>query len=600
MLNNTSFVYAAPIFQQEDYLLTQCEEISDTMLREDINRIMQEFFADEAQFDFKATVDRQWRTLNIDSTIDSEIDRAVDIVNNDAGWVNRFKSSWVPSKAEELTNKITDIAFNSKTLNRKLERLSQNMADELANKLELVSAESSAYAMDCLQRFVGNQYSYTFVEEFAKKIENSVPDPNQSLASFTPDTATFMKTHKFAFGGAAVFAVTTVTKRLINKHIIERVTQQVISRITGRLGTSVIPVIGEIVGGALIVGDVVNSFGGALPQIQESLKAEEVKETFRQEIASKIEEELRNESSQIAREVTTDIYGEWLDFQKDYRETLSLLGELPEFKNIFDKTTDKSKIYSLVGISLNNMGRSQLVGSIQDGSFERSLSLPEITYKILETSHSLSLLEEWTNLAGSQIDEVVSLELYKHLSPQELDRQLLKEILSLKDSSTISKLSLLDIDSIRKLLMISQPNLLGVADRLTAEDLRRLADHLGELEQSQVNQLVRFLIDKDSSVIKNKKVMTHIIQSRNINAALEFWERQTSLVSLVRDTLNLFTGAISWGLFTDKFGIPIPLMVVFISLPIFLLLMTATWIYRQWLKISQTKDLSETIQNQES
>ncbi len=433
MLSSTSPIYAAPISQEADYLLPQCKEINDTVLRADLdlNLIMQEFFADKANFDFQAAVDRQWRTLNIDSTIDSEIDRAVDLVNSDAGWGNRFKSSWLPSEAEELTNKVTEIAFSSKALNRKLERLSQNMADDLANQLELVSAQSSAYAMDCLQSFIGNQYSHTFVEEFGKKIENSVPDPSQSVASFTPDTATFIKTHKFAFGSAGVLLATAATKRIITKSIIERVTQQVIGRIAGRLGTNVIPFVGEIVGGVLLAGDVIKSFDGALPQIQKSLKADEVQQTFRQKIASRVEEELRNESSQIAREVATNVYAEWLDFQKDYRETLSLLGEVPEFKNIFDRTSDKTKIYSLIGFSLNNMGRSQLVAAIEDRSFERSLSLPETTYKMLETTSSFPILVEWTDLAGSQIEDIVSLELYKHLSPQELDRQLLKEILDI-------------------------------------------------------------------------------------------------------------------------------------------------------------------------
>ncbi|MGV2826977.1 hypothetical protein [Myxosarcina sp. GI1(2024)] len=143
--------------------------------------------------------------------------------------------------------------------------------------------------------------------------------------------------------------------------------------------------------------------------------------------------------------------------------------------------------------------------------------------------------------------------------------------------------------------MISQQNLLNLADRLSAEDLRRLAGYLGELKQSQVNQLMRLLLNDDPSVIKNNDLIAHIIQSRNISAATEFWEAPANLFSLVKGTWNLYTGAIFWRLFIDKFGLSIPTMVIFISFPIFLLLGAAIWFSRQWSEISQKKDFSETI-----
>ncbi len=85
----------------------------------------------------------------------------------------------------------------------------------------------------------------------------------------------------------------------------------------------------------------------------------------------------------------------------------------------------------LLDTTLNSTGRSQLVTSIQDGRFEQALSLPEISYKILENTHSLPRMVEWANLAGNQIKDVVELEIYKNLSPQDLDRQLVIEIISL-------------------------------------------------------------------------------------------------------------------------------------------------------------------------
>lgn len=590
ILSNVNIAYAAPTSQQGRDLLNQCEEISDSRLRSDINNIIQEFFANEANFDFQTTVNRQWRTLNIDSTINHEIDKAVDYVNSDLGLVERFKSSWSPSKAKELAYEVTDIAFNSNELNRKLDLLSQNMSDELATQLELISARSSVYAIDCFQTFIGNKYSSIFVEEFARKIDASPPDIQQPLGDHNDnDLGLLRKKHDFELKG--------IVATIIAKPIAKKIAQQTANRLFGRLASGFIP-IANIVSAALIGIDIVDSLKGTLPEIQKSLKKEEIKQTFRREIITNTEEELRNGSSQIASAIASDIYAEWLDFKSDYSETLDLIGELPEFKKIFERTANKSKIYSLVGISLNNMGRNQLVEAIQDGSFENSLSLPEFTYKIIENSNNLSVLEDWNKLAGSKLEEVVNLGIYKHLSPRELDRQTLKEILSLKDVSIISKLSLLEVNSIHELLKISQPNLLNIANRLSAEDLRRLADYLSELKPNQVNQLVRFLLDGDSSVIKNSDVMTYILQSRDLHTAIRFWEEPASMFS-PKNIWNLYTGKVSFNLFMEKFGVGVSIMFLFIGLPLILLSIIGILLFRIRTKITNQEN-TPLIENKES
>lgn len=578
---NTTSVYAAPISQGLDYALPQCEEINEAQLRIELNRLIQELLANETEVDFEAIVNRYWYSSNFSLVIDSEIDNAVIQVDNDAGWKNKFKSSWVPSKAEELAIDVAEIAFNSPVFKNELVRLSNNVAQELADKLEIASAKSSSYAVDCLQKFLNHQYSQTFVDIFSKKTQTSAPSP-EKLGSLRPDTAQYINNHKFGIAGSAVL-VTAITAR-IKRQVADRILQQVLERIFGRLG-KFIPVIGTIIGIAFLAKDLINSFDGALPEIQKSLKSLDIKKTLRQEIVKTLEQEVRSESVQIAREISNDIYAEWLDFQKDYRDALSLAGELPEFKEILSKTADLSKISSLVGIALNNMGRSQLVKSVQDGTFERALSLPEVSFKILETTPSLSTVVAWTDLAGNQIDDVVKLGLYKHLVPQDLDRRLLIEILSVGDAVTISKLSLLDVDSIRELLTISKQNLLSLSSHLSVDDLKRLAGYLEKLEQPQVNQLVRFLINDDPSIIKNSAVMTHIIQSHDINAAIEFWDAPKSPVLALDGMLKILTGAIYWKLVAGKYGIPI--LSLFIALPLLLFLVLTLWLHNRWMKLKQ-------------
>lgn len=397
-----------------------------------------------------------------------------------------------------------------------------------------------------------------------------------------------------------VAVITARIRKKVVDTIVNRVFQQVGERLLGRIGSSMIPFAGEIIGGVLITSDLIKSFDGALPEIQRTLKTPEIKQAIQTEIASTIEQEISSETSQLSREISNELYAVWLDFQKDYRETLSLAEELPEFKTILskEKEFDLPKISLLVGVALNNMGRSQLIAAIKDGTFERVLSLPEISYKILETTHDFSSLVAWTDLAGKYIEDVVNLELYKQLSPQDLDRQLLIELLDLKDPLTISKLSLLDIGSIRQLLSLSKPNLVGLSKQLSSEDFQRLASYLGELTQLEKNQLVMFLINDDPLIVRNVNVMAHIVQSRNIAGAIQFWESEKNSFSLLLDgTSKVLSGAISWRLIADKFGIPATLL--FIAVPIVLLIcLLATagiWIYRQLMKIKKAqKILSES------
>lgn len=149
------------------------------------------------------------------------------------------------------------------------------------------------------------------------------------------------------------------------------------------------------------------------------------------------------------------------------------------------------------------------------------------------------------------------------------------DILETKDSSTISKITLLNTDSIRSLLSIPKKNLLSLSVYLSASDLERLTGYLKELKQPQTNQLVKFLINEDPSIIKNTSVMAHIVKSGSINAAIEFWDAQKNKFLIFDGTFKLLTGAISWELMADKFGvIPMTLLsalfIVLILLPLLL------------------------------
>jgi hypothetical protein len=179
-------------------------------------------------------------------------------------------------------------------------------------------------------------------------------------------------------------------------------------------------------------------------------------------------------------------------------------------------------------------------------------------------------LIQWVDLAGDKLTEVVSTDLYKHISPEDIDRQLLIDILSIRDPATIGKLALLDVGSVRSLLKISKQNLIELASKLPPTGLQQVASYFDELDQLEINRIVKFLLDEK---MPDNSVVSHIVKSRNIATAINFWKQPT----LFNGILSLLTGDIYWKLFADKYGLLILLPLGLFALPI---LLFTLWYYR--------------------
>lgn len=588
---NTSSVYATPLYQNLDYTPPQCKGLNEDTFRVDLTRIVEDFFINEAATtDIQSIVDRKWLLLRIDGVIDSEVDKAVKRVKNNTGYWGRFTSNWSSGQAEKLVQDIAEMAFSNSTyFKSSLQELSESVSQELSHKLETTFVKSSSYAMDCLQQFIGDEYSQTAVNVFGTYLKDSTQDFDGYKINYQPETLAFLKAHKSGFGGASYLLIKNVVAKRLFTEIENRIVRQVAARISERIAGGLIPLVDFLV---LLqtVADFINP-DATLNQIQESLKKPEIKQNFRTEIVDSVEKQLSVQSPEIASLISSAVYDQWKGFIDDSGFTLSLAKELPELNNILE-TNDLAKVSKLVKVLEDNLGLNAVKESIQDGSFEKLLALPERSYRILNRRDSSpTLLLKWADLAGTQIEDVVTLELYRHFSPDELDRQLLADILALKDNSTISKLSLLEIDAIHNLFLISKENLILVATHLSSQDLSQLAEYLGELDSQQIDRLLR-LINENSLVIKNPSAIEHILQSQDFNAALQAWKKVPSVFSFIGDVSSIFTNSISWRLLLDKYGLPAFFLIV--CIPTLLILAIATWFYRQWLEILQKqKSLGE-------
>ena len=562
---NWATVYAsAPLQIVQDPTLQQCNVVAEDTLQDELNRVTQQVFTKAlADVDIDTIVAAQWNELDVDRVMDSEVDRAVAHVKSEKDLLSKFLSSWSADKAQELTREVASQAFQSEAFRGKIDALSAAVADELSHKIATMSAESVSAAFFCLQTFIQGNYAKVLVSAFEQEVQTATAKA-QFAASGDVDSniLAIIGQHKTALGGLGVIVAAQVTRRImvgIGETIADRVAGQIVTRVLGRIGTDVIPLVGWLIGAGLIVYDIYNSMDGALPQIQESLKSPDVKAGIRDEIVGSIKPELEHELPQIARNIANDLFSEWRNVKKNIRQVLDLATANPGFKTILDRmhnSDDLAKLVNLVGIALPVLGQDGLNTAIADGSLERLLAQPESSYKIIETTKSVQNALDWSTQAGTMLAKVVEFEIYKHKAPTDLDKSVLQQLLVLDNRAAIDKLTLLEPKAIEALLTVSTSNLNTLTNRLSTEELQTVAAILPLLSAEQRNQFVAHVINDPEIVthLSSTAAQKQLAASTDIDATLSFLATPRDIGSIFNDVNNVLFSGVSWRLFAYKYG----------------------------------------------
>lgn len=111
----SGYAYAAN-YVGADYVPPKCENVNSTNLRTELTNIIQASFDQEVDIDIEKKVNSQWISLHLNDAIDSEIDKAADVVSRNTGVGAKIRSNWSKDKIKELTNEIVELAFDSPSL----------------------------------------------------------------------------------------------------------------------------------------------------------------------------------------------------------------------------------------------------------------------------------------------------------------------------------------------------------------------------------------------------------------------------------------------------------------------------------------------------
>jgi hypothetical protein len=472
-----------------------------------------------------------------------------------------------------LTQQVVDIAFTSTIFREAVDSLAAAVAVDLAEAVATLSAESATQATLCLRAYIGARYSDALVGVFTRELQAET-ESLQLGDDATADVGIWavIDRHKGALGGVGVIIASQIAKRVVvrlGQNISKRVAGRVVGRVVGKAGSTIIPVAGWVIGAALIAYDLYESRDGAIPQIQEGLQAVEVKSAIRTEITDAVATELRLETPQLARDIANDLYATWLDFQRKYTQVLTWAEDDPAFQALLAQAGDPAKLATLVDVTLTALGTEGLKAALADGSMARALDLPESAYAILRTSASFATMLGWADVAGAALEDVVTLEVYKHKGPTDLPRDDLLALLAVGDPAA-TQLALLDAATLGQLLKLSQDHLAALAQRLSADDLAWLGGYLAALGQEQANQLVALLLDDPSRMaqLKDERVQAQVAAASDVNAVLRFFAAPLTLIGFGEDLLLLGTRRVTLGLFYAKYGLWVTVLAV--GLPLLL------------------------------
>ncbi|MEZ4673213.1 MAG: hypothetical protein R2932_03090 [Caldilineaceae bacterium] len=554
---------AAPRGQSSS--LQECDVITEETLQDELNQVTQQVVEDaSAQLDVSKIVATQWRTLEMDRVIDHEVDAAVERVKSREDYWNKFLSGWSTDKAAELTTAVTTETFDSPVFHDKVDELSQGVAQQIGEEIAVLSAQSVSAAFFCLQTFINGNYSGALVSTFEEEVRVATEASTINESSALDNSLlTIAGQHKTALGGVGVIIVAQVSKRIVielGETIAERVAGRIVGRVLGKAGSTIIPVAGWLIGAGLIAYDLYSSRDGALPQIQETLKSEEVKAGIRNEITDSIAPELRRELPQIAREISNQLYNEWRDVKRNIRQVLELAGENAAFRAILDglNTPDElSKLVDLVGVLLPTVGREGLLSAVDDGTFTQVFQQPKAAFQIIADTGSIEEALTWADTVGPLLDGVVHYEIYKHQPPTGLDKNVLEKLLALDNAKAIQTLVLLTPETLQNLLTLSTENLATLAGSLNATELASVANYVAVLDQAQRNQLIASISSHPETVTQlsdptlRDYLATH---SSNFEEALTFLLSPKEGTAAFTDIAKVATGAAPWQLFLYKYG----------------------------------------------
>ena len=541
-----------------------CRDIDQDALETSMHSFTQRIFYDQVRtgVNIPRLLLSEWQALELDRIIDEEVARARERLQQDTSGMERFWSAWSAADAEALGQRMAVYAFTSERFQHGLEALSVAVATAITQEFEDAATDTAAASVSCLQTYIGSAYGDAVARMFSAEIINQTL--TMGLADISLNQLGSGVRTRTASGVGTIVAgyIARAVLQRVTAQVAQRITNNVVGRVLGSAGASamgaastVVPVVGWVVGLGLIVWDMVDSVQhGALPQISQALSDERTKQRIRDEVSSVIVEDLPDLAATIASNITDEVYREWQEFLLRYDIVVLLAQENSDFEALL-ADIDIQDLYRLVYF-VEPMSAAQLETSLANGNLERVLELPDSAVAIIQAGYDLDVALAWLEVTRDDFERMLAVNLYTHLSPETLSRGQLRTLLRLEDASIGRLLALPHADLQALLEHVPSETLQRSSYDLPSETLSLLAWYAPRLERSSVQELYNQWRQHPQHIERFSAHSTRqaIVASDNSVQAIRYVSAPRTPWAFVNDIGGLALGQVPWATVNLKYA----------------------------------------------
>lgn len=592
LLGVLALLFAPVAAQSAPPGLERCLALDETSLRRELREVSRGFFSAElGAVDLSRMVENKWLELGMPELLEAEVNRAIEGVRRGTGPWRNLTSSFLPAQMTDLAEQIAGRAFSSEAFRARLETLAAEVADEFTRTFTSVATRSASLTTECVQSYLGNAYGDAVSAAYGQELQTQVGATSEDAltGAFQPETAGL----KSGVGVATIaggYVARAVVQRL-SVQLSRRIAGNITARILGRAGSSVIPVIGWVVGGGLIVWDVGSGLvRGPFPAVRRQLAGDETQRQIQEAVAASLREDVPAISAELSAGLANEIFTQWQRFTQNFASVLELSKRDAAFRETLNGVPEVN-LYKLAEV-VRTVPEMSVLEAARTDDLRRIVALPESALEILETSSSIPTALAWADLAGTRLDDLVDLEVYRYKRPGAFSQTTLLRLLNMESPVTVARVAALPEGPMNTLLTLPTTSLNALADEFSAAQLQTVTWYADALAQEPFNALIVRLLERPSRLARFEPGATRdaVVHSRIPATAVTFLGGEPGLgldflYSFNRDLSTVFRGEVSGRLLLAKYDLGglllVGMLLVIVTLFVVLILSRLSKLFRR-------------------
>lgn len=564
--------FAASPMTRADY--EACQAADEAGFRRTIETLsLRALEAGVKTFDYRASVDVQWRRLGMDDLLSKRVDVAIEEVRSETSWAGLAQSLVNSEKAQEISSAVAERVYKSDAMKSAIEGLAIGVGNEVGRTLELASQDAVAPSLECLRAFLGGRYGSTVAGAVSGDVEHDF-GLQSAAGRATVSSGSVIQRSSEGIAGAAIILV---RRQLAN--IAARIGQRLAGSILARL----VSVAAGGVGLVLVAKDIWELRNGVLPIVSEEMKSEATKGLVKDELAKTLDEQINAHLSEIASKAADRVVEIWRSFRNAHQKALDLAEKNASFRAFLDtvKPDQLARLDEVVALVLAADGEAGVLKRLDDSTLNEAVRfLPEASMTIARDTRSIDAALGWTALAGDQMPKVLEHEIYKRADAKGFTRATLNTLLALDDHVAISRLASLTPEARDRLFSLPTNDLKRLARAFSEAELATLSRYLDGLQPEPRARVLVAVAETPGKMqsLAAPRVREAVLSSRDQARAVDMMLREGSggPEVILEDAKAAWDGQISPILIWEKH----PLVVIGLGLIAVMLLLMLRRLFR--------------------